>query len=198
MVLLTLAAPARAQTATPIEHLIVVVGENLSFDNLFGVYRPRSNADIRNLLSQGIVNRDGEPGPEFTRAAQRRAEVRDTYQVTPRIIGTYGELPRPGTNNWYSQSGYSSGSYTNCSDANAPGAKAIQAYLKTLPYPAFNNGNCEPGADYLVNNYNAGLLSTFDPAPLGPQVFRIPSQPNPTIAEALSRKGNLKVVFRRT
>ena len=29
--------------------------------------------------------------------------------------------PRPGTNNWYTQSGYSSGSYTKCSDADAPG-----------------------------------------------------------------------------
>jgi phospholipase C len=97
LVLLVLPVPARAQTATPIEHLIVVVGENLSFDNLFGTYRPQSNAKIRNLLSQGIVNRDGSPGPEFTKAAQRRAEVRDTYQVTPHIVGTYGELPRPGT-----------------------------------------------------------------------------------------------------
>src|ERR1700760_4271930 len=91
------AAPARAQTTTPIEHLIVVVGENLTFDNVFGTYRPRSNGTVRNLLAQGIVNPDGEPGPEFAKAAQRHAEVRDAYQVTPRIIGTYGELPRPGT-----------------------------------------------------------------------------------------------------
>src|SRR6266403_550442 len=94
---LQLGATVHAQTATPIEHMIVVVGENLSFDNLFGTYRPQSNAKIRNLLSQGIVNRDGNPGPEFIKAAQRRAEVHDTYQVTPHIVGTYGELPRPGT-----------------------------------------------------------------------------------------------------
>ena len=78
----TLGASATAQappkTATPIEHLIVVIGENISFDNLFGTYRPKSGATIRNLLSQGIVNRDGSPGPEFTKAAQRRAEVHDT------------------------------------------------------------------------------------------------------------------------
>ncbi len=94
-----ISAPAGAQPATntPIEHLIVVVGENLSFDNLFGTYRPRPGATVHNLLSQGIVNRDGSPGPEFTKAAQRRAEVRENYQVTPRIVGTYGELPRPGT-----------------------------------------------------------------------------------------------------
>src|SRR5712691_2599821 len=85
------------KTVTPIEHLIVVVGENISFDNLFGAYRPKSGARENNVLSQGIVNRDGSPGPDFARAAQRRAEVHDAYQVTPRIVGTYGELPRPGT-----------------------------------------------------------------------------------------------------
>src|SRR5438270_13787348 len=95
--LLVLPAATQGQTTTPIAHLIVVVGENLSFDNLFGTYEPRSNAKIRNLLSQGIVNRDGSPGPEFSRAAQRRAEVRDVYEVTPRIVGAYGELPQPGT-----------------------------------------------------------------------------------------------------
>jgi len=44
--LAALAGPAAAQappaTTTPIEHLIVVVGENLRVDNLFGVYEPRS------------------------------------------------------------------------------------------------------------------------------------------------------------
>jgi len=81
-----LTARAQVQTATPIEHLIVVVGENLSFDNLFGTYRPRSNAKIRNLLSEGIVNRDGGPGSEFAKAMQRRAEVHDSYEVTPHIV----------------------------------------------------------------------------------------------------------------
>ena len=81
LALLQLAASARAQTATPIEHLIVVVGENLSFDNLFGTYRPQSNAKIRNLLSQGIVNRDGNPGPEFIKAAQRRAGLAGSRSV---------------------------------------------------------------------------------------------------------------------
>ena len=97
--------------------------------------------------------------------------------------------PRPGTNNWYTQSGYSSGSYTKCSDASEPGIAAIQSYLAAIPYPSFNDGNCEPGAYYLVNNYNAGFLPTGEPASLGPQVLRIPPQAQPTIAEALSRKG---------
>jgi acid phosphatase len=343
----TAAAQSSPPTATQIEHLIVVVGENISFDNLFGTYRPKSGAEIHNLLSQGIVNRDGSPGPEFTKAAQRRAEVHDTYQVTPRIVGTYGELPRPGTthavglprnvpderfppllangpfqitkhvdytapvgdpvhrffqmwqqvdggardlfvwvaetsgegsqnrsdpasgtnqgavamgfynmaagdaayfrqladnyalsdnhhqpvmggtganfqalatghaiaywkdgalgpppqnqienpnprpgtNNWYAQSGYAGGSYTKCSDANEPGVGSIRAYLASLPYPPFNDGNCEPGAYYLVNNYNAGFTAMGEPAPLGPEITRVPPQAQPTIAEALSAKG---------
>ena len=98
--LVALSAPASAQalrTTTPVEHLIVVVGENLSFDNLFGIYEPRPGAAVHNLLSEGIANRDGSPGPDFAKAAQRRAEVRDLYEVTPLIVGTYCMLPQPGT-----------------------------------------------------------------------------------------------------
>jgi hypothetical protein len=51
------------------------------------------------------------------------------------------------------------------------------------------SGVCEPGAYYLVNNYNAGFLPTGEPAPLGPQVFRIPPQTQPTIAEAYRERG---------
>lgn len=347
-ILLALTAPARPQTATPIEHLIVVIGENLSFDNLFATYQPRAaGANVRNLLSQGIVNRDGSPGPDFAKAAQRRAEVRETYQVTPHIVATYGELPPPGTtyalgqpryvpdarfpallsngpfqitkyvnyaapvgdpvhrffqmwqqidggrrdlfvwvaetsgegsqnrgdpdtgtnqgavamgfynmaagdasyfrqladdyalsdnhhqpvmggtganfqalatghaiaywhdgglaqpprnqienpnplpgtNNRYTQSGYSSGSYTKCADAGEPGAAAIRDYLAGLPYRVFNDGNCEPGAYYLVNNYAPGFTAMGEPVSLGPAVFRVPPQAQPTIAEALSAKG---------
>src|SRR2546427_12724351 len=99
LILLMLGAPAVAQpaTTTPIEHLIVIIGENISFDNLFGPYLPKSGGRVHNLLSQGIINRDGGPGPNFAQAAQRRAEIRENYEVTPRVIGTYGELPRPGT-----------------------------------------------------------------------------------------------------
>src|SRR5262245_20720300 len=60
--MLALTATAAAEmpkAATPIEHLIVVTGENISFDNLFGTYRPKSGATVRNLLSEGIVTRDG-------------------------------------------------------------------------------------------------------------------------------------------
>jgi len=84
-------------TATPIEHLIVVVGENLSFDNLFGTYQPPPGQTVGNLLSRGIVNKDGGPGPHFADAAQREATVRDRYSVTPVTGAAFSTLPQPGT-----------------------------------------------------------------------------------------------------
>ena len=57
-------------TATPIKHLIVVIGENRGFDHVFGAYIPRPDQGIANLLSRGIINKDGSPGPNFGEAAQ--------------------------------------------------------------------------------------------------------------------------------
>ncbi|MDE2300338.1 MAG: hypothetical protein KGK18_19495, partial [Burkholderiales bacterium] len=76
------AAPApAAPTTTPIQHVIVVIGENHTFDNLFGAYQPRKGQTIRNLLSQGIVNADGSPGPNFARAVQQQAGNTSVYRV---------------------------------------------------------------------------------------------------------------------
>jgi len=57
---------------TPIEHVIVIVGENRTFDNMFATYQPKGGETIANLLSRGIVRADGSPGPNF-RHWQRRA-----------------------------------------------------------------------------------------------------------------------------
>jgi len=83
--------------STPIEHVIVVVGENRTFDNVFGVYSPGPGQSIDNLLSRGIVNPDGSPGPNFSDAAQNQAVSRGTYSIDPPRIGVYPTLPRPST-----------------------------------------------------------------------------------------------------
>jgi len=58
-------------TATPIKHVIIIVGENRSFDHLFATYVPQHrNEKVLNLLSEGIVNADGSPGPNFAKAHQ--------------------------------------------------------------------------------------------------------------------------------
>jgi phospholipase C len=340
------AGPQRV-TATPIEHLIVVVGENISFDSLFATYEPPAGETVGNLLSRGIVDRDGKPGPRFADAVQREAIVRDRYSVMPKTTGAYSMLPQPGTtyakgqpnntldtrfpanlpngpfritryvdyqspvgdpvhrffqmwqqidggkndlftwvavtsgegsrkrddpnsgttlggvamgfysmasgdapyfrelarsyaladnyhqpvmggtganflalstghagvyleggkpatppanqiedpdpqtgtNNWYKQSGYRSGSYTACADASQPGVKAIRDYLARLPYKAFRNGNCAPDSYYLVNNYSPGYSFDGTPEPLGPGKFVLPPQTAPNIGTALAAKG---------
>jgi phospholipase C len=59
------------QTATPIKHVIMIVGENRSFDHLFATYVPNGkNERVLNLLSEGIINADGSPGPNFAKAHQ--------------------------------------------------------------------------------------------------------------------------------
>src|ERR1700679_3924229 len=60
-------------TTTPIQHVIVIIGENHSFDNIFATYQPKSGQSIWNLLSEGIVNADGTPGPNFVYAQQNAA-----------------------------------------------------------------------------------------------------------------------------
>jgi len=58
------------QTVTPIKHLIVLIGENRTFDNVYGTYLPRHGQQVWNLLSRGIVNSDGSPGPHWDTARQ--------------------------------------------------------------------------------------------------------------------------------
>lgn len=64
--------------------------------------------------------------------------------------------PQPGTNDWYNQDGYSGGSYSNCSDPDAPGVKAVVNYLAALPYEV--DAKCAPDHYYLLNNYAPGYL----------------------------------------
>ena len=59
------------KTASPIKHVIIIVGENRSFDHLFATYVPKGKRErVLNLLSEGIINADGTPGPNFTKAHQ--------------------------------------------------------------------------------------------------------------------------------
>jgi len=59
------------KTATPIKHVIIIVGENRSFDHLYATYVPKHRSEkVLNLLSEGIINADGTPGPNFAKAQQ--------------------------------------------------------------------------------------------------------------------------------
>jgi len=64
------AADDDLKTATPIKHLIVLIGENRTFDNIYATYKPGSGQSVGNLLSRRIVHEDGIPGPNYLRSMQ--------------------------------------------------------------------------------------------------------------------------------
>jgi phospholipase C len=84
-------------TRTPIKHVIVVIGENRTFDHLFATYEPRPGERIDNLLSKGIVRRDGSPGPNYATSNQFTAvdAAPSGWQVSPGSKTLYGPLPPP-------------------------------------------------------------------------------------------------------
>jgi len=340
---------------TPIQHVIVVIGENVSFDTLYGAYKPPKGQSIKNLLSRGIIKADGTPGPNYAKTLQREgSNPTDKYTARPLRGTAYATLPQPlqtgilnpatfqyqdaipdtrfpadlpngsfqitkyvpygsansatgdpvhrffqmwqqtggnnlehslftwvattvgtggdngangpkpgdaqqggelmgffnmsqgdapvfhqlaknyalsdnyhqfimggtganffsiatadvavynnagalatppanqienpnpqaGTENFYTQDGYSGGSYVNCSDAKQPGIRSILKILKTQNRAS----NCENGAFYLVNNYDIPYNVDGTAKALGADKFVYPPQTVPTIGEALSAK----------
>jgi phospholipase C len=85
-----------AQTASPIKHVLVIIGENRSFDHVFATYVPVQGQRVANLLSKGIVRADGTPGPSFDRAVQKSARNADgIYRLSPPHQRPYAVLPAP-------------------------------------------------------------------------------------------------------
>ena len=82
---------------TPIKHVIVLIGENRTFDHTFGTYIPRDGQTIANLVSKGIVNADGTPGPNFALAAQAEAPAQAAFYISPDSKTPYAILPGPST-----------------------------------------------------------------------------------------------------
>jgi len=94
------AAPAQHHhggTVTPIKHVLVIIGENHSFDNVFATYTPPGHQHIWNLLSKRIITATGAPGPKYGLARQLTATDTGTYTLNPTITGTYKPLPQPST-----------------------------------------------------------------------------------------------------
>jgi hypothetical protein len=84
------AANRSLDTRTPIKHVIVIIGENRSFDHVFATYVPKKGESVNNLLSEGIVALDADknatPGPNFKKAHQLAASDQggaDTFLLSP-------------------------------------------------------------------------------------------------------------------
>jgi phospholipase C len=86
------------ETASPIKHLIVIMGENRTFDHIFATYQPGRGESVDNLLSKGIINSDGTPGPNYAKAAQHSAVANNVYAIHPGQKTLYdNNLQPPGT-----------------------------------------------------------------------------------------------------
>jgi phospholipase C len=91
------AAESSRDSRTPIKHVIVIVGENRTFDHIFATYKPNGAEHVDNLLSKGIVEEDGSPGRHYSRAWQYSANTSDSpvFQLSPKTKALYGALPAP-------------------------------------------------------------------------------------------------------
>src|SRR6202140_620448 len=89
------AKDTKHKTQTPIKHVIVIIGENRTFDHIFATYKPKAGETVSNLLSKGIVNEDGTPGPNFSLASQSSASDTSTdgFLMSPAQNVPYSVLP---------------------------------------------------------------------------------------------------------
>lgn len=88
-------------TASPIKHVIIIIGENRSFDHIYATYVAKHPSEgLWNLLSQKIIDADGTPGPNFARAHQYRINTAPNggkffASADLKDKALYGTLPPP-------------------------------------------------------------------------------------------------------
>jgi phospholipase C len=157
-------------TQTPIKHVIVIVGENRTFDHVFGTYKPGNGQSVQNLLSEGIVNADGSPGPNFAKSRQFQATVTGTAQfaLAPSKKSPYGTLPSPNTG----------GTATAASDATgspyATYSAAAQAEGDSLE--ASDIGKLMTGASGLPTGSRDSRIANYNALQNGPYPLQTPGQ----------------------
>ncbi len=83
------------RTRTPIKHVLVIIGENRSFDHVFATYKPKGGQRIDNILAKGIIKEDGSPGPNFSLAIQKSAvdSTPSPFELSPGEQTPFAVLP---------------------------------------------------------------------------------------------------------
>jgi phospholipase C len=118
------------KTETPIKHVIVVIGENRTFDHVFGTYVPNPSQSILNLLSEGIIHTNGSSGQNFATARQFTTGPQTSYYigVTSPQKTAYSVLPAPTLGGAPNQPSPTSPPFTGLSQAQLA---AIEPSLET-------------------------------------------------------------------
>ena len=167
----TLVHAGDSATLTPIKHVIIIIGENRTFDHIFATYAPVNKGEkVLNLLSQGIVNADGSPGPSYGAALQYSAIDTALYQLSPPKT-PYVMLPPAlvgGTSTPYVCEGLGITTGTSCvSPVNVTHAKALENGLADAYYPALLTGGTGQtnGTPDTRLHYNGQDASHLPPGP---------------------------------
>jgi phospholipase C len=133
-------------TTSPIKHVIIIVGENRSFDHLFATYVPvHKNDKVQNLLSENIINADGSPGANFAKAYQYRivsapngGKFFSSAEMASKAL--YTTLPPPDVNN----------------------VGPVSPYIGILSIPGGDPG-LPPADQFLFGTGGTGLTFTLGP-----------------------------------
>jgi phospholipase C len=134
------------KTATPIKHVVIIVGENRSFDHVFATYVPRKKQEkVLNLLSEGIVNADGSPGPNFAKGHQ--------FQITS--APNFGKF-------FISADLKNKTLYTTLPPPDLGGIPAVSALSFILNVPGGDPG-LPPQDQFLFGTGGTGLAATLGP-----------------------------------
>jgi len=123
-------APGDGVTRTPIKHVLLIIGENRSFDHLLGLFRPGPGQSVLNLLSERILNADGSPGANFAGARQWQASATGLYSIYPAKTAPFAVLPPPSTDS----------APTNPPFASVEAARAAEPALPEDSYQLLTSG----------------------------------------------------------
>jgi len=157
----------RIRTASPVKHVIIIVGENRSFDHLFATYVPTSkDHKVLNLLSEGIINADGTPGPNFAKAHQ--------FKI----------VSAPNGGKFFSSAGMAQKELY--STLPVPDVNGVQNPPAAPLLPLGGDPGLPPGAQFLLGTGGTGLpytegpdvrISNFNSLPPGPFQLTGPNMP---------------------
>ncbi|GFZ88549.1 alkaline phosphatase family protein [Dyella caseinilytica] len=140
---------ASNRTRTPIKHVILLIGENRTFDHVFATYTPPAGQKVENLLSEGIVNADGTPGPNVAKAEQWQANQAGNYSNSPTHTSAYSNLPQMNTGSAPTQP------YL----ASAAQAEAIEPALPSADYVELAEGGTGLPNDVVDTRFPATLAN---------------------------------------
>ena len=148
------------RTETPVKHVIVLIGENRTFDHVFATYVPRSEDSVRNLLSEHIINADGTLGRNSAKAAQFQATppFRTKYFISldDNEKAAYQTLPEPTLNFAPTKTTFPPGTPAAFLAAIEPSLDADDLNLLTTGAASeFTQTFVQPDPDTRVQNFNS-------------------------------------------